>query len=120
MAFEVNSEPRLTKEWLKTIAEKFDYEDYNSQWWTEMFLDRFIDAIVQALPHIPESEKRQKEPGMGVSVDAKTHPDYPIRHGIPAMDRCICGGVRHWHAVAPYGCDDCECTEFTLNENWRP
>jgi hypothetical protein len=84
------------------------------------------DHIERGEPHfygyllIPESEKRQKEPEMGVSVDAKTHPDYPIRHGIPAMDRCICGGVRHWHAVAPYGCDDCECTEFTLNENWRP
>jgi len=39
------------------IAEKFDYEDYNSQWWTEMFLDRFIDAIVQALHHIPEPEQ---------------------------------------------------------------
>jgi len=48
------------------------------------------------------------------------HPDYPIRHGIPSMDRCICGGVRHWHAVAPYGCDDCPCEEFTLDENWRP
>jgi len=48
------------------------------------------------------------------------HPTYPIRHGAPAMDRCTCGGVRHWHAVAPYGCDDCECTEFVLDENWRP
>jgi hypothetical protein len=88
----------------------------------ETFADK-LKAHAEAflgLPHIPESEKRQKEPEIGVSVDAKKHPDYPIRHGIPAMDRCICGGVRHWHAVAPYGCDDCECTEFTLNENWRP
>lgn len=50
-----------------------------------------------------------------------SHPSYPIRHGVPAMDRCVCGGVRHWHGAAPYGCDDCEsCTEFTLNEDWRP
>ena len=70
------------------------------------------------LPHIPESEKRQKEPEMGVSVDAEKHPDYPIRHGVPAMDRCICGGVRHWHA--PDGCDDCDCRGFVLDENWRP
>ena len=49
-----------------------------------------------------------------------SHPEYPIRHGIPAMDRCTCGGVRHWHAVVPYGCDDCGCTEFILDEDWRP
>ena len=55
-------ETPLTKEWLKTIAEKFDYEDYNSQWWTEMFLDRFIDAIVQALQHITEPEQTDREP----------------------------------------------------------
>jgi hypothetical protein len=55
-------ETPLTKEWLKTIAEKFDYEDYNSQWWTEMFLDRFIDAIVQALHHITEPEQTDREP----------------------------------------------------------
>ena len=48
-----------------------------------------------------------------------THPDYPIRHGVPAMDRCKCGGVRHWHAMPPYGCDDCACTEFVLDEDWR-
>jgi hypothetical protein len=49
---------------------------------------------------------------------AEKHPDYPIRHGVPAMDRCICGGVRHWHA--PDGCDDCDCRGFVLDENWRP
>ena len=48
------------------------------------------------------------------------HPDYPIRHGVPAMDRCVCGGVRHWHAPAPHGCDDCPCEDFELDENWRP
>lgn len=48
------------------------------------------------------------------------HPTYPIRHGIPAMDRCICGGVRHWHAVEPNGCDDCDCEAFYLDESWRP
>ena len=42
-----------------------------------------------------------------------THPDYPPPNGDPSGDRCICGGIRHWHAVAPYGCDDCPCTEFT-------
>ena len=47
------------------------------------------------------------------------HPTYPIRHGVPAMDRCICGGVRHWHALAPNGCDDCDCEEFALDESWR-
>ena len=49
----------------------------------------------------------------------QTHPEYPIRHGAPAMDRCKCGGVRHWHAMAPYGCDDCACTGFVLDEDWR-
>lgn len=48
------------------------------------------------------------------------HPTYPIRHGIPAMDRCICGGVRHWHAESPNGCDDCDCEAFYLDESWRP
>jgi hypothetical protein len=75
-------------------------------------------TTLRRLPHIPESEKRQKEPERGVSVDAEKHPDYPIRHGVPAMDRCICGGVRHWHA--PDGCDDCDCRGFVLDENWRP
>ena len=41
-----------------------------------------------------------------------THPDYPPHNGDPEADRCVCGGIRHWHAVAPYGCDDCDCTEF--------
>lgn len=41
-----------------------------------------------------------------------THPDYPPPNGDPSGDRCICGGIRHWHAVAPYGCDDCDCTGF--------
>ena len=40
------------------------------------------------------------------------HPDYPSPNGDPQGDRCVCGGIRHWHAVAPYGCDDCDCTEF--------
>jgi hypothetical protein len=44
------------------------------------------------------------------------HPDYPVRPGEPAMDRCTCGGVRYWHAPAPRGCDDCEeCHEFVLD-----
>lgn len=44
------------------------------------------------------------------------HPDYPPHNGDPQADRCICGGIRHWHAVAPYGCDDCDCTEFRAEE----
>ena len=40
------------------------------------------------------------------------HPDYPQDRGTPQGDRCVCGGIRYWHAVAPYGCDDCDCTEF--------
>ena len=31
------------------------------------------------------------------------------------MDRCVCGGVRHWHAREPYGCDDCDCKQFSLD-----
>ena len=41
-----------------------------------------------------------------------THPDYPPANGDPQGDRCICGGIRHWHAIAPYGCDDCDCRSF--------
>ena len=44
------------------------------------------------------------------------HPNYPVRKGDPALDRCVCGGVRHWHAVEPHGCDDCPCDEFRLDE----
>lgn len=40
------------------------------------------------------------------------HPDYPPANGDPEGDRCVCSGIRHWHAVAPYGCDDCECSTF--------
>ncbi len=40
------------------------------------------------------------------------HPDYPIRRHDREMDRCVCGGVRHWHAKEPHGCDDCECEGF--------
>ena len=43
------------------------------------------------------------------------HPDYPVRHGDPAMDRCECGGVRYLHAPEPYGCDDCPCREFSID-----
>ena len=44
------------------------------------------------------------------------HPDYSnsAPRGTSAGDRCVCGGVRYWHAKAPYGCDDCPCTEFVL------
>lgn len=49
-----------------------------------------------------------------------SHPVYPVRPGHPEMDRCVCGGVRHWHGVAPYGCDDCPCTEFVLRPPWKP
>ena len=49
-----------------------------------------------------------------MSIDQnREHPDYPPPSGDPQGDRCICGGIRHWHAVAPYGCDDCDCAEFT-------
>lgn len=43
-----------------------------------------------------------------------THPDYSECQFPPGGgDRCVCGGVRHWHAKAPYGCDDCKsCSEF--------
>jgi hypothetical protein len=45
-----------------------------------------------------------------------THPDYPVREGDPELDRCVCGGVRHWHgasvAEGGEGCDDCDCPEF--------
>lgn len=40
------------------------------------------------------------------------HPDYPQDRGNPQGDRCVCGGIRYWHAVHPYGCDDCECSTF--------
>ena len=49
-----------------------------------------------------------------------THPDYPPHNGDPQADRCVCGGIRHWHAVAPYGCDDCDCIEFTRSPNGNP
>jgi hypothetical protein len=45
------------------------------------------------------------------------HPDYPIRRGDQPMDRCVCGGVRHWHAPVPRGCDDCNCVEFVIAED---
>ena len=41
------------------------------------------------------------------------HPNYPPHNGDPQADRCVCGGIRHWHAIAPYGCDDCSCEAFT-------
>lgn len=45
------------------------------------------------------------------------HRAYPIRRGDRRYERCTCGGVRHFHAPAPNGCDDCEeCSEFTLAE----
>ena len=53
-------------------------------------------------------------------MTATTHPDYfhatrrdPTK---PNHDPCVCGGIRHWHAVKPHGCDDCPCTEFVLLE----
>ena len=50
-----------------------------------------------------------------MKTETRKHPDYPVRPGNPAMDRCTCGGVRHWHALAPRGCDDCDCREFVLD-----
>ena len=50
-------------------------------------------------------------PWVGFEVIVK-HPDYPpVRANDPAMDRCICGGVRYWHGAA-MGCDDCRCRVF--------
>jgi hypothetical protein len=47
------------------------------------------------------------------------HPDYPTGPS-PELDRCTCGGVRHWHARAPYGCDDCPCAQFVLATDQCP
>jgi hypothetical protein len=46
----------------------------------------------------------------------RCHPDYRYAFAaLPAeqLRRCRCGGVKRHHAVAPFGCDDCDCTEFT-------
>ena len=48
------------------------------------------------------------------------HPEYPPHNGDPQADRCICGGIRHWHAVAPYGCDDCDCNTFLALDDDGP
>lgn len=47
------------------------------------------------------------------------HPDYSVcTWDVPSHgDRCICGGVRYWHAVAGLGCDDCPCEDFVLAES---
>ena len=55
-------------------------------------------------------------------MNTKTkHPDYlwatAEDPGNPKHDRCICGGIRYWHAVHPYGCDDCGCNEFVREED---
>lgn len=37
-------------------------------------------------------------------------PDWTRQSG---GERCICGGIKHWHATPEGGgCDDCPCTEF--------
>lgn len=44
-----------------------------------------------------------------------SHPIYSPTDGTdPNGDRCVCGGIRYWHAVDPHGCDDCDCTSFRL------
>lgn len=48
------------------------------------------------------------------------HPEYPPECGDPAMDRCICGGVKHWHADPPLGCDDCVCEKFSRQMHVLP
>lgn len=45
-------------------------------------------------------------------TDPIPHPDYHADPSIAEGARCVCGGIRHWHAAPPYGCDDCDCIEF--------
>jgi hypothetical protein len=56
-------QPRLTREStrsschqrLDALAYKFNYDDDASQWWTEAFLSRFIDAILADSPEVGET-----------------------------------------------------------------
>lgn len=56
-----------------------------------------------------------------VSSTQIPHPDYSrvsgrwttdMNHGVPGDTKCVCGGIAHWHAPSPDGCDDCPCTRF--------
>ena len=47
-----------------------------------------------------------------MTMPSTPHPGYHPDETKPGGDRCVCGGIRHWHAPAPWGCDDCPCTEF--------
>lgn len=48
-----------------------------------------------------------------MSATPVPHPDYRSDPNTFSGERCECGGIRHWHAPSPYGCDDCDCTAFT-------
>jgi hypothetical protein len=65
---------------------------------------------------MPNTERKFNDYGISTlaDLDRPSHPDYSGRTFPPGGgDRCTCGGVRHWHAKPPSGCDDCECSEFT-------
>jgi hypothetical protein len=45
------------------------------------------------------------------------HPDYFAYGKAPgsSSDRCVCGGIRYWHATPEGGgCEDCPCEKFEL------
>lgn len=63
-----------------------------------------------------EARDRAAQRRMEVAADGRgsrvqPHPDYQPGSG-PQGDRCLCGGIRYWHAAPPHGCDDCDCTAF--------
>jgi len=51
-----------------------------------------------------------------VSQTLLPHPDHGRIDGEPRAnggdDPCVCGGTRYFHALAPHGCDDCDCEAF--------
>lgn len=84
-------------------------------------------AIYEAIERCGEFEDPEAEPNiyriaplMPVKSTYLVHPDYrPVAayavnniHGVSGNTPCTCGGIAHYHAIAPHGCDDCSCTEF--------
>lgn len=87
-------------------------------------------TIFDAIERLKAEEDGESEPNEyrvallhPVASTRILHPDYgpgpqsiDMYHGVPGNTRCVCGGIAHWHAVAPHGCDDCRCERFISAE----
>lgn len=80
-----------------------------------------VATVFEAIERLSDEEDPEAQPNVynvlllqPVSQTFPPHPEYPVDPSNGELDRCVCGGVRHWHGTGT-GCeDDCGCRTFRV------